>query len=443
MELTQLDETSVVDTIIIHHPNIEVFMSMLHPAASLYADVTTNSELNKNFENLKELLRAKKIRMLTVRDCLKMKKDALVELAMTCLTYEAENPEDGKDNEQFKYYMSDEYKLQTLNKLDADQLVDVILSHPTYKLRYTNINTNVEFVDISFKPLGNLLYVRDQQIITQKGVVIGKFNAKVREIEQKIMRQVFINLGVNIVGEVPNGCLLEGGDFMILNPSLAVLGLGMRTNFEAAVYLMENDLLGCERLALVIDQNDFAQERMHLDTFFNILNEKTVVLLDFAKMGEKNGKPLHRKVVIYEKNREILSLKKKKTSDIKAFGGNLREKEKEHDDALELVKKETHYGLYRLTEQFDNFSDFLEKEGYKICYVNLEQQRDYITNFLNIGNNNVISVCKDLEKVCKKYYIDDVLIDYIDFTGVKKLYGAIHCASQVSRGCIFKVDHHI
>jgi len=477
MDLMQLDETSVVDTIIIHHPNIEVFMSMLHPAASLYADVTTSTEINKNFENLKEILRAKKIRMLTVRDCLKMKREALVELAMNCLKYEAINPEEGKDNEQFMYYMSDEYKLETLQKLDGDQLVDVILSHPTYKLRYTDINTNVEFVDISFKPLGNLLYVRDQQIITQKGVVIGKFNAKVRDVEQKIMRQVFVNLGVNIIGEVPNGAQLEGGDFMILNPGLAVLGLGMRTNFEAAAYLMENDLIGCDRLALVIDSNDMSQERMHLDTYFNILNEKNVVLLDFKAMGEKNGKSLCRKVVVYEKNQEILNYKKKRTSDRKRSVKELEDK----FDSIKLQKKltsdiifqadkklptsdiifqadkmptndimlladdgievETPYGFYMLKEKYENYSDFLEKEGFRICYVNLEQQRDYITNFLNIGNNNVISVCKDLEKVCKKYLIDDVLIDYLEFGAVKKLYGAIHCASQVSRGCIFKVDH--
>jgi len=256
------------------------------------------------------------------------------------------------------------------------------------------------------------------------------------------MRQVFINLGVQIVGEVPDGCLLEGGDFMILNPSLAVLGLGMRTNMEAAKYLMENDLLGCERLALIIDENDMAQERMHLDTYFNILTDKTVVLLDFDSMGNnKQGKPLRRRVVVFEKNKELLTLKKKKTSDFKIYGLS---KNASNDEALEIeTKKETHYGLYKMTAEYDNFVTFLEKDGYKICFVNLEQQRDYITNFLNIGNNNVISVCRDLEKVCKKYYIDDVLIDYLDFTGVKKLYGAIHCASQVSRGCIFKVDHHI
>jgi len=286
-------------------------MSMLHPAASLYKGVTSNSELNKNFDNLREILKKRKIKLLSVRDCLKLSRKGLEELASKALVYEAVNEKEGKNNKEFKYYMSDEYKISVLSRLDADQLVDVILSHPTYKLKYSDINTKVEFVDISFKPLGNLLYVRDQQIITQKGVIIGRFNAPQRNIEDKIMRQVFINLGVKIIGETPIGATLEGGDFMIIKPDLALLGIGMRTNVNSAYYLMENDLIGCERLALVIDENEFSQDRMHLDTFFNILNDKNVVLLDFAAMGlNKNNKPLHRKVVIYEKDKLMLIQKK-------------------------------------------------------------------------------------------------------------------------------------
>jgi arginine deiminase len=128
---------------------------------------------------------------------------------------------------------------------------------------------------------------------------MGKFNAYVREIENSIMRKVFDNIGVDIIGEVPNGALLEGGDFMILKPNLALLGLGMRTNIEGAVYLMENDLIGFDKLALVIDENDFSQERMHLDTFFNVLSTSHVVLLNFGTIPDSELKPKYRKVVVY------------------------------------------------------------------------------------------------------------------------------------------------
>lgn len=44
---------------------------------------------------------------------------------------------------------------------------------------------------------------------------------------------------------------------------------------------MENDLLGTGRFALIEDVNDHNQQRMHLDTYFNLINKDTVMLLDF------------------------------------------------------------------------------------------------------------------------------------------------------------------
>jgi len=44
---------------------------------------------------------------------------------------------------------------------------------------------------------------------------------------------------------------------MILKPDIALLGIGLRSNLEAAKYLMDNDLLGTSRFAIVEDTNDF------------------------------------------------------------------------------------------------------------------------------------------------------------------------------------------
>ncbi len=79
------------------------------------------------------------------------------------------------------------------------------------------------------------------------------------------------------------------------------------------------------------------------------------------------------------------------------------------------------------------------KEDFKICYINLKQQLDYITNFLNIGNNTVVSVCEDLRSVLRENNVNNIELEYLEFEGVKNSFGAIHCATQVSRkmkGCI-------
>ena len=43
------------------------------------------------------------------------------------------------------------------------------------------------------------------------------------------MKQVFKNLGVNIIGEVKDG-YLEGGDFFVAREDLSMCGLGLRTD---------------------------------------------------------------------------------------------------------------------------------------------------------------------------------------------------------------------
>jgi len=63
-------------------------------------------------------------------------------------------------------------------------------------------------------------------------------------MENVVNKVVFENLGVKVIGEVPREHKLEGGDFMILKPDIALLGIGLRTTIEAAHYLMENDLIG-------------------------------------------------------------------------------------------------------------------------------------------------------------------------------------------------------
>ena len=48
------------------------------------------------------------------------------------------------------------------------------------------------------------------------------------------MKQVFKCLQIEPVGEIPEPGRLEGGDFMIVRSNLALLGVGLRSNVEAA-----------------------------------------------------------------------------------------------------------------------------------------------------------------------------------------------------------------
>ena len=60
--------------------------------------------------------------------------------------------------------------------------------------------------------------------------------------------------GLPVVGEIRAPGYLEGGDFFPAGRDLAIVGIGLRSNFEAARQLMDGDLLGTTRLAVVRDE---------------------------------------------------------------------------------------------------------------------------------------------------------------------------------------------
>ena len=142
---SQESENAPADTILIHKPSKEVFMSMLHPAASLYENVTEEKSIAQCFRNLTAILISKGIKVKTVRECLKLNRPALEELAFNSLKYEpSDSSKNDLDNENFKYYLSDSYKREVISKLWVGQLVDLILTQPTYKIKYIHQNTFVE-----------------------------------------------------------------------------------------------------------------------------------------------------------------------------------------------------------------------------------------------------------------------------------------------------------
>lgn len=80
---------------------------------------------------------------------------------------------------------------------------------------------------------------------------------------------------------------LEGGDFFPCGRGLAMLGVGLRSNVEAAQQLMSRDLLGTDAMAVVRDDFEQSQDRMHLDCVFSILGDDVCLMLD-EMMGEES-----------------------------------------------------------------------------------------------------------------------------------------------------------
>ena len=186
-----------------------------------------------------------------------------------------------------------------------------------------------------------------------------------------------------------------------------MLGVGLRTSMKGAEYIMKNDFVGTRYMAIIYDGEDKDQQRMHLDTYFNILSDKYAVVLDFDDVQKYYpDKKIERKVYLYdnEANESIES------------------------DNSEVPKS---IGRYKLINIYEKFYTFLEKRlKYKLIKVTHKQQMDYMINFLNIGNNEILSVNKELKSVTKE---SNTNIIYLEFKPILNMYGAIHCITQVSR----------
>ena len=403
VKFAQPSESTPAKTIIVHVSKMESFICSLNPAASLYEDVTDEEEIRKCFNELGEYLKTKNIKLITTEDILLLKENELMKLAKDSLNYERETlklEEEKEDNKkrkdsfkEYENYSSDEYKENVLKKFSKKNLINVILTRPTIKLKHINTDTFIESTSITFEPVGNIVFCRDQQITTKKGVVIGSSRTSQRKYEHIIMKQIF------------------EGDFFVAREDLSMLGVGLRTDMNGAKYLMKNDLLGTRYMGICLDENDLDQQRMHLDTYFNILNDNNVLVIDFedVKKEEKKELNIDRKVYYYDNNKDIKEIE----SDNKNIDNKI--------------------GEYKLIKIYDSFYKFLDDMKFNYIKITHKEQKEYMINFLNIGNNTVISVNKNLEKKLKDNNINNINVQYFNCQPILNMYGGMHCMTQVSR----------
>ena len=425
VKFSQPSESTPAKTILVHVSKMESFICSLNPAASLYEDVTDEDDIRACFNELGEYLKTKNIQLITVEDALllKDKEEDLMKLAKDSLNYERETeiPKEEKKEDQdmkrknslddYMNFSSEEYKEKVLKKFSKKNLINVILTRPTMKLKHIETDTFIESTSITFSPVGNMVFCRDQQITTKKGVVIGTSRTSQRKFEHIIMKQVFKNLGADIIGEMGTNGLLEGGDFFVAREDLSMLGIGLRTNIDGASYLMKNDLLGTRYMAICSDENDKDQQRMHLDTYFNILNDNNAVVIDFddVKKQENKSANIDRKVYYYDNDKDA----------------------KEIESDKEDIKNKI--GEYKLIKIYDSFYKFLDEMKFNYIKISHQEQKEYMINFLNIGNNTVISVNKNLEKKLKDNGCDIITVKYFNCQPILNMYGGMHCMTQVSR----------
>lgn len=406
MEFNQVSELDPAWLVFTHKPMLEIWAGSIHPLGSLYECTVTNEEATTAHENFVAALKATGVsHVFSVPEILSeyASKEELVDLAAQSLTYKFEGNPDFLTPRELESF-SERYKRESaLCGKSASELTSVILTRPTVVLTKDAPDSVLAVESIRMYPLSNLVFSRDQQIVTARGLVLGNLCTPQRAPESVLMRKCFEIMGVPIAGAIGGiqnpgfeDATLEGGDFLPMSEDLAFLGVGVRTSYSAARQLMEQDLLGARRLAVVLDTKDRSQDRMHLDTIFNIVDEHNVVLWEYAMT-----RPDKERVV-------------------------------------DLYVLDSESGKYKLEREKVPFAQFLRDEGFNIIVATDKEQVEYLINFLSLGRRadgkvDIISVHKDLAKKLEDAGVKDVDVKFVEYRGITKMLGAAHCSTQVFR----------
>lgn len=293
----------------------------------------------------------------------------------------------------FSKLMTREYINYSLSQLKKDYLIDLLMLHPSISINLDDSSTGFSVTEIPVQPLSNLCFTRDQQISTDSGVVIGRFTASQRKFENSIMQVVWNQLGVKTT-QVKTPAELEGGDFFPISKDLALLGVGLRTNMEAARQLMDQNLINVKRLVVIEDSSDLKQQRAHLDTIFTPLDESACICVDAVAQ--------------------------------------------DHPNYMRIAREFVKHGNQYLEEVQMPFGKWLRKEGFTVVLASEAQQKNYFLNLLHLGKDShgiskIMTIHPDVEKTLKKYGFKAEVIYLDDFSPITAMYGGIHCSTQVLR----------
>ncbi|KAK9805881.1 hypothetical protein WJX73_000501 [Symbiochloris irregularis] len=394
----QQHENEPAEVVIVCEPEgTSLMMGGLHPRASLYERPVNLDAARASHAEFRRVMREAGLRVLTVREILSFgvgdhigARVELEELAMKALSYNfAEGFKEADLRDEDRVYVTDDYKRVVLEHMSIEQLIDTLMINPTVHLSPSYRDTGLS-ASYTFQPLSNLVYTRDQQITGCKGIIMGRLRSKQRQLECDLMRFCFTKLGFQVIGEIKAPGFLEGGDFFPAGRDLALVGVGLRSNFEACQQLMNEDLLGVRRLAVVRDENEMHQDRMHLDCVFSILSDDCCLMLK-EMIGEQS--PTCR--VVDEFTQDVVS------------------------------------NTWTITRERVEFAAYMRDNGFHIIEIDGADQLLYGCNVLNLGDGKVISVHSGTARqiVRDPHFHGDVQV--VDFTPITSMYGAVHCSSQV------------
>ncbi len=356
MDTTVRAEWDPLNEVVIHRPGIEMFFGLMAPSSFLYERAFSMDEAIHEHKELEHALvssgvKVHRLKRLAVR--LAGENPELLQraraYAVDIVKFQGPSEDVRRARREFKKSVTD---------LDAETIFNILLLRPGVALEKKGAGVVLPRVTLDV-PLANLYFMRDQQAVSDRGVLVGRMSKPQRQMEPLITAEILEMAGARIAYRVKPPGTFEGGDFMPAG-EFAMLGLGDRTNRSGVDQILGKGL-GFEEVAVVQqpshplipgDQPD-PMINMHLDSYLNVAGKGIAV----------GCVPL---------------LKRAKVE----------------------VYKRTPRGAYRRQPGGPNIHDYLVAHGFTVVPITTLEQMCYASNFLCLRDRKIMAV--EVEKVADK-----------------------------------------
>ncbi|MDK2989122.1 MAG: arginine deiminase [Methanoculleus sp.] len=266
----------------VHRPGIEMFFGLLDPYAALYERAFSRYEARREHDALVRTLREEfGVRVLHLKETVLDAADRnpavrrrLVDWAHETVTIRGGRREVAEARRSME---------QNADALDSLHFFTLLLLNPVLEVGRGHPRRGVDVRIMGQEPLANLYFMRDQQAVTDCGLVVACPAKRQRAREPEITRFLWDILGIPIAGTVQEPGTFEGGDFMPMG-KFALVGTGDRTN-RAGVCRFLGCAPGFDEIGVVRqpghplipgDRPDPMVD-MHLDTYFNVAGSGVVI----------------------------------------------------------------------------------------------------------------------------------------------------------------------
>src|SRR5688572_10784897 len=241
-------------------------------------------------------------------------------------------------------------------------------------------------------PLSNIFYGRDQsQVLTDK-VILSSLRWNIREPEVQIFKEALLELGYQDLIEIKNG-IIEGGDIALLG-NTCYIGVGARTTLSAVKEL-------CHKVGSHLEANS-----VELVAVINKrhVNESSVL-----------GAPTDEHMRIMHLDMFWIPLS---SNLVLAYADEV--------DQREVVRVSLN-GENIIEEELGSFRKFMSDKNIEMLEVTQEEQANFATNLLNLGNQTLLLALSVNKRVNLELEKRGFRLLSAELNKLVNGYGAVHC----------------